>query len=146
MNTRMDAPMNTQTNKTDDLSEAFHFPQGLAGFRDALYFAFVYEGKGDIVCLQSIDQPEAALLLTQWDTSRLGRPPQLTPDQEQCLKLAHGSEPMWMLVLNPFADKEWVTANLMAPVALNIEARLGLQNILPDPKLPLRYHWMPQPK
>jgi flagellar assembly factor FliW len=52
---------------------------------------------------------------------------------------------MWMLVLNPFIDKQWVTANLKAPVALNPDARRGLQYINADPDLDIRYHWMPQP-
>jgi len=50
-----------------------------------------------------------------------------------------------MLVLNPFADKEWVTANLKAPVALNSQSRLGLQCIRQEADLDIRYLWMPQP-
>ena len=52
---------------------------------------------------------------------------------------------MWMLVLNPFADKQWVTANLKAPIALNQEQRIGLQHIRHENQLDLRYPWMRQP-
>ncbi len=126
--------------------EGFVFPQGIAGFPEARHFGFIYEGHGDIVCLQCVDQPEAAFLLTPWDESRLGEAPELTEEQRCCLQLEPGDTPMWMLVLNPFADAEWVTANLKAPIALNVEKRLGLQCIRIEPGLELRYRWMPQPR
>ena len=128
-----------------DYSEAFHFPQGLAGFSDAREYGFIYEGQGDIICIQSIDQPEAAFLITPWDKERLGTAPDLSPDSRSCIHADSQSHIMWMLVLNPFADKQWVTANLKAPIALNLESRLGLQCIRPDPDLEIRHLWMPQP-
>lgn len=141
----------TATNQsvTTDLQEArpeaFHFPQGMAGFGDARDYGFIYEGKGDIICIQSLDRPEAAFLLTPWDRERLGDPPTLPPDAAACIRVSADTELMWMLVLNPFADKRWVTANLRAPIALNVEARLGLQYIRPDNTLDIRFHWMPLP-
>lgn len=126
-------------------SEAFFFPQGMAGFNDATQYGFIYQGHGDIVCIQCIDHPEAAFLLTPWDESRLGNAPELTSEQCRCIQISSQKEIMWMLVLNPFADEKWVTANLKAPIALNLEARLGLQCIHPDPELDIRYPWIPQP-
>jgi len=125
--------------------EAFYFPQGLAGFSDAHEFGFIYEGHGDIVCLQSIDSPEAAFLLTPWDEARLGPVPKLPNEQCSCINVQAQDQIMWMVVLNPFADKQWVTANLRAPIALNLEARLGLQCIRADSELEIRYRWMAQP-
>jgi len=123
----------------------FHFPQGIAGFSDAREYGFIYQGHGDIVCLQSTDHPEAAFLLTPWDEQRLGAAPCLPAEQCQCLHIEHQHEIMWMLVLNPFADSAWVTANLKAPIALNPETHLGLQYIRQEPELPIRYQWQPQP-
>jgi len=128
-----------------EANEAFYFPQGLAGFSDAHEFGFIYEGHGDIVCLQSIDSPEAAFLLTPWDEERLGAAPKLPNEQCSCINIDEQSQIMWMLVLNPFADKQWVTANLRAPIALNLEARMGVQFIRADSELEIRYHWMKQP-
>ena len=126
------------------------FPQGLAGFTSAHEFGFVYEGKGQLICMQCLDQMEAAFILTQWDAERLGEVPELSQEQLACLNLTReqlnsGEDVMWMLVLNPFADKQWVTANLRAPIILNTEDRLGLQMIRYDTTLELRYPWMPQP-
>lgn len=126
-------------------NECFVFPRGIAGFPEARHFGFIYEGRGDIVCMQCVELPEAAFLLAQWDVARLGEAPSLTAEERRCLKLEEGRQPMWMLVLNPFADTHWVTANLKAPIALNPELRLGLQCIRAEAELPLRYRWMPQP-
>ncbi|MDQ6993555.1 MAG: flagellar assembly protein FliW [Mariprofundus sp.] len=125
--------------------KAFYFPQGMVGFSDAHDFGLIYEGTGDIACLQSIDCPEAAFLLTPWDVSRLGEEPKLSREQRQCIDAEDSSEMLWMLILNPFADNQWVTANLKAPIAVNTEKRIGLQHVRAEPELELRYNWMPQP-
>ena len=129
--------------KDDDLE--FHFPQGIAGFPNASKFGFIYEGQGHMVCMQSIDQPEASFILTPWDRERLGDAPQLTNEQRTCLKISEHDEVLWMIVLNPFADKEWVTANLRAPIAISQKNRTGVQCILSYPDIELRYKWMKQP-
>jgi len=125
--------------------EAFYFPQGMVGFGDAHEFGLIYEGVGNIACLQSIDQPEAAFLLTPWNQSRLGAQPKLNREQAQCIEVQDEQDVMWLIVLNPFADKKWVTANLKAPIAINTEKRIGLQCIRPEPELELRFQWMAQP-
>jgi len=129
----------------------FYFPQGLAGFTSAHQFGFIYEGVGDLVCMQSIDQIEAAFILTPWDEGRLGKPPEVSQEYLSCVhasqeQLAQAEDMLWMLVLNPFADAAWVTANLRAPILLNMQARRGVQCIQHDAKLPLRYHWMRHPE
>jgi len=128
-----------------DYSEAFCFPQGLAGFSEAREYGFIYQGQGDIICIQSIDQPEAAFLLTPWNETRLGIVPKLSAELCECIQIDQQQDIMWMLVLNPFADKSWVTANLQAPVAINIDARTGMQCVRCESDLELRYNWMPQP-
>ena len=137
-----------EKNEAPEQSE-FVFPQGLAGFGDAHRFGFVYEGKGDMICMQSLDAPEAAFILTPWDEQRLGTVPKLSAEQIDCLHLNNDEEQansiMWMLVLNPFADQQWVTANMRAPIALHANAGRGIQCIRHDTSLELRYRWMPQP-
>jgi len=125
----------------------FIFPQGLAGFGDAHRFGFIYEGKGDMICMQSLDSPEAAFILTPWDEQRLGSVPELSAEQKDCLHLTNDEQSdsiMWMLVLNPFVDQAWITANMRAPIALHASAGRGIQCIRHDTSLELRYRWMPQ--
>jgi len=129
----------------------FIFPQGIAGFQDAHRFGFIYEGHGDMTCMQCIDHPEAAFILTPWDTERLQSPPTLSEDHLTCLQGSSQAPVdyahlMWMLVLNPFADQQWVTANLKAPIILNLETRRGIQYIRHNTGLNLRFPWAPQPQ
>jgi len=136
--------------KDDGKASPYLFPQGLAGFGSAHEFAFIYEGVGDLVCMQSIDQMEASFILTPWDENRLGKPPHVSQEQLSCLdmtqaELEQAHDIMWMLVLNPFADHIWVTANIRAPILLNTATRRGIQCIQQDNQLPLRYHWMKHP-
>ena len=131
-----------QATQTDG---AFVFPRGVAGFPDAHQFGFIYQGRGDMLCMQSIDQPEASFILTPWNRERLGAEPILSNEQRACLKVSANEEVLWMLVLNPFADKEWVTANLRAPIALSETHKTGIQCISNDLNLELRHRWIPQP-
>ncbi|MDQ7001669.1 MAG: flagellar assembly protein FliW [Ghiorsea sp.] len=138
-------PSPSQTTAQPAEIREFSFPRGLAGFPDASRFAFIYEGKGHMLCMQSLEHEEASFIVTPWDTSRLGEPPELSKEQRTCLKLSADDQVMWMLVLNPFADKTWVTANLKAPIAINENQLMGLQCILNNTNLELRHPWMKQP-
>ncbi len=124
----------------------FTFPRGIAGFPGATRFAFIYEGKGNLLCLQSIDQPEAAFILAPWDTTRLGQVPTLSTEQYECLNITNAQGLRWFVVLNPFADKTWVTANLKAPIVICESEQTGLQYIRNQPQLHLRFKWMKQPQ
>ncbi|MDQ6989873.1 MAG: flagellar assembly protein FliW [Mariprofundaceae bacterium] len=123
----------------------FQFPRGVAGFADAFRFAFIYEGMGNMVCMQSVDCPEASFILTPWDEARLGLPPTLSAEQRLCLDVEHDDEVVWLLVLNPFADATWVTANLRAPIAICENTHMGLQCIRNQTSLDIRFQWMRQP-
>jgi len=140
----MNAIQEAPKTQTSDVRE-FIFPRGIAGFAHASRFAFIYAGKGNMLCLQSLEQPEASFILTPWDETRLGEPPKLSAEQRECLKVRQDNKVRWMLVLNPFADKEWVTANLKAPIAIVEEQQTGLQCIRNQSDLELRFKWMKQP-
>jgi len=136
-----------QVNDADGASDdgSYYFPQGLAGFPDDQHFALIYPGHGDYICLQSLDHVEAAFVLTPWDQHRLGLPPALSPEEIRLLKLRPGDVPIWMLVLNPFVDSEWVTANLRAPIVINEDARIALQSIRAEER-EVRFPWVRQPR
>jgi len=116
------------------------FPLGVFGFEDAREFGLIYEG-GDIACLQSTDSAGASLLITPWNTSVVGELPCLSSSSKEAL--GNGSLEFF-LVLNPFADEDWVFANTLAPIIINNDAGTGVQEILQNGIL--RYRWMRQPK
>jgi len=125
--------------------EPFFFPRGIAGFSHAHRFAVLYPGRGKVACLQALDAPEVALLVTSWDESRLGAPPKLPPDARKALDAACSDAITWLIVLNPFADPEWLTANIRAPIAICECTRRGVQ-IVRDEELPLRMRWQRKPQ
>ncbi|ATX82954.1 flagellar assembly factor FliW [Mariprofundus ferrinatatus] len=128
-----------------DDAKTLCFPNGMVGFPEAKKYVVLNSGRGDIVCFQSTEQTEASFLMTPWDEDRLGPTPSLSPDQKAALKYSDKHNILWLLVLNPFADKDWVLANLKAPVALNQNTGFGMQCIQANTNLELRHQWMPQP-
>ncbi len=138
----MNEPLTACLNTVAEKNNTLYFPQGMAGFEDAHQFGFIDSGEGGIACMRPLERPEAKFLVALWDEATLGAYPEMTRDQRQCLMLAESEQPLWLLVLNPFSDPEWILANLRAPVAVNAGMARGMQCIRPEPGLPLRYRWM----
>ncbi|MDX8409950.1 MAG: flagellar assembly protein FliW [Mariprofundales bacterium] len=126
-------------------NQEYNFPHGLAGFPENHRYGMIYPGHGDCICLQSLDNVEAAFIMTPWDQSRLDLPPALRAEDIRLLELRPEDVPIWMLVLNPFVDSDWVTANLRAPIVINEHARIAMQLIRSEEK-ELRFPWMRQPE
>jgi len=126
----------------EEEDHTLYFPQGMAGFEDAHDFGFADSVEGGIACLRSVERPEAKFLVAMWDEATLGACPELTRDQRQCLMLSESEQPLWLLVLNAFADPEWILANMRAPVAINADKGRGMQCIRPEPGLQLRHRWI----
>ncbi len=119
----------------------FLFPDGIIGFPDAKHFALIYQGYGDVACLQCVDSYEPALLVTPWDCDRLGALPagEVLPE---VISNKSSKDMLWLVVLNPNADARWVTANIRAPIVIDEKTGNGLQFILPDESLPVRMKWI----
>ncbi len=131
--------------QTENLDERiFSFPHGIIGFPEAKRFGLIYQGYGDIACLQCIDHIEPALLVTPWDAARLGPAPgyECFSGLTDSMRTA---DILWLLVLNPHVDEGWVVANIRAPIAIDGQGCQGMQVILPDEKLPLRMKWLELP-
>ncbi|MFQ5698206.1 MAG: flagellar assembly protein FliW [Myxococcota bacterium] len=123
-----------------DESRILHFERGLPGFpRCTRFIVMEHDRETPLKWLQCLDRPELAFLIAE--------PDQILPDYalevpEPALA-AIGSGPgappgslAAFLILN--VDEGCLTANLRAPVIVNIEQRRALQWILEDPELPMR--------
>ena len=137
------SPSSRWINAEIENPKIFAFPSGVAGFAYAKQYVFL-GGAGNVACMHCTDHPEAAFVVTDWDKHRLGKPPALRPEERALLELGAGEEPLWLLVLNPFSDQEWIYANLKAPIAINEFRQRGVQCIQVGDDLQLRYHWMRQ--
>lgn len=118
---------------------AIEFPRGIIGFNDETSFAIVERDKGIIGYLQSLKTPGLALPIID---GALLRPnyPQTSPEE---LARSLGIDPdhlALLVVVHVDPDDRSLRANLLAPIAIDAQARRAQQIIL-DPD-----HYSPSAK
>jgi flagellar assembly factor FliW len=112
-----------------DESRAVAFPRGLIGFGEARRFALLEpRGRASVAWLQSLDVPELAFPVM--DGSTFGQNyPEPTP-----AKLAHdaglGTGDVAVLVVVAARNRARLVANLLAPLVIDLENRVGAQVVL----------------
>lgn len=119
-------------------TDLFHFPQGLPGFEERTSFVLLNLPKRKpLVFLQSTDHAQLCFLALpilvvnpQYDLS-------VSIEDLSILKLNLNCQPqigtdVIILALLSIADGQAATANLLAPIVLNLGARLGAQAIRCD--------------
>jgi flagellar assembly factor FliW len=116
----------------------FDFPEGLPGFEEEKSFVLIESPAGaPLVFLQSLAR--ASLCFLAFPILVMDKNYQLTIASEDLQRLgldarrqpALGSEAM-VLALISMKDEFLATANLMAPIVLNVKTRCGLQAIRHD--------------
>jgi flagellar assembly factor FliW len=115
------------------------FPQGLVGLPQLTRFVLI-EGKGPFQWLQSLDNPDATFVVI--DSDQVVTDYAISPSPDDLAIVMEGEEPAplcaLLIVTVPREAPERLTANLMAPLIVNTERRLGVQAVLPD-RYPVRY-------
>ncbi len=117
------------------------FPTGLPGFED--YYRFVllkYPFPTPFFCLQCVDRPDVAFVVT--DPVNLVADFKLTP-RNSGLKEWAREDPkdirvLAILTIPPGRPRD-MTANLMAPLILNLRTRQGHQVVLDKPEYSVRH-------
>jgi flagellar assembly factor FliW len=129
-----------------DPAAIIHFETGLAGFPDCARFVVMdHDRDTPLKWLQSIDRPEIAFVIVE-------------PHQVLSAYTVDVPEPVmkkigWdrdvkpedvavFLILN--CDQGNLTANLRAPVVVNVQNRRAFQLILDSPDIPLRHPLHPE--
>ena len=115
-----------------------HFPIGLLGFGHLRQFALVphKEGESAFMWLVPLEDENLAFVVVNPDLFFEGYQPQPTGDQLAILQ-AGAEEPLGVLVLVSFHDGQ-ATANLAAPLILDLTRRKGIQAVLMDKDLETR--------
>ncbi len=136
---------------TLDIDEAcvLTFPGGLPGFEDRRRFVLVPHGRGGggpFEWLQSVEDGALAFLAM--------RPHQIFPTYQPRIPVAEleaigldkgGPPPVLYTVLTvPKGDPAGMTANLLAPVVINPDARLARQVIVGNDEYSLRHRVLPE--
>ena len=120
--------------------EIIMFPDGIPGFeRDRRFVILELEDLDGFACLQCIDRGELSFIIVNPFVFFPEYEFNLPDAEAQQLEIAEpGDVAVWSIVT--IRDElESATVNLVAPIVLNRQKRLGKQVILVDPNLSTRH-------
>jgi len=117
-----------------DETKIIHFPEGLLGFPEQKdYVLLEHKSDSPFFWLQSVDRPDLAFILTNpffLDKDYLKN---LSPNEETLFQCREGdSVSVFALVTIPPGKVEEMTVNLLGPVVVETEARVGRQVVIPN--------------
>ena len=134
---------------TVDESRVLTFPEGLPGFEGCRHFTLVpHPAPSGEECafewIQSVEDCALAFLAIDPHCVFSTYEPQLAYGEMRTLALEHSDGARWYCLLTvPKDDPCGITANLLAPVVVNPEARLAKQVILSSDEYGLRHRLLP---
>ena len=121
--------------------EKIHFPEPLPGFEDQFNYVIVqfYEDSDSLLCLQSVENPDLALVLTNPLYVVDKYSPSLNPEDMAALQAGENT-PLAYYAISVIHDN-WKdsTMNLKCPVVVNPEKMLGRQVIMEDTSYSMRH-------
>jgi flagellar assembly factor FliW len=105
------------------------FPQGLVGLPDCRRWVLLADAANDqLAWLQSVDRPELALAVASPRRLVPGQRFRVARQQLSCIELAEPQAAEVLVVLS--RSERGLTANLRAPIVINVVRRLGCQAIV----------------
>jgi flagellar assembly factor FliW len=116
------------------------FPEGLPGFEEHRAFALIDDDRlGEFHWLQSLDDPDAGFLVLEPSEFVADYAFDLPDDVAAALGLDETVQPRVLVILAIPGDIRAMTANLRAPLVINVQSRVGKQVILADDRYALRH-------
>ncbi len=118
------------------------FPQGILGFPEARRFILFPHGEESLFWwLQSLDDEDLAFVtISPAAVCSEEYSFKISDDMQEMLKIEEPSqvEVLLLVTISNDASKS-VTVNLLGPIVINVETRLGAQLILDPVKYPVKY-------
>lgn len=122
------------------------FPEGVIGFKDATRFVmFECSDDGIFKWLQSCDRPELAFVICEATMIVPNYKIVIGEKERQILKLDNAEDAVVCLILVIPKDPVEATANLLGPLVMNTETRLGMQVVVVNPHYSTRYRLFKDP-
>jgi flagellar assembly factor FliW len=103
------------------------FPSGLPGFENRTRFLLLE--RAPLVFLQNLDSPDLCFFAAPIAAIQTDYELRMTDEDRQTLSLT--ADPISLAILSANESGAW-TANLLAPVVINKEARRGVQAVRTD--------------
>jgi flagellar assembly factor FliW len=124
--------------QTDDV---VHFKDGMIGFASYQDYVVVNAKEGSPYrWLQSVEEPKLAFLLSLPDSILEDYSPEISNEEASALGLTQETEYLVLVTTTiPPGKPAAATANLAAPVIINLETRNAKQVILEDEAYTIRY-------
>lgn len=119
---------------------AIEFPEGIVGFKEARRFVMFDCGEeGIFKWLQSCDKPELAFVVCEASMIVPEYKVMIGRKEMETLKLDTVDDGVVCLILTIPESPQEATANLLGPIVMNSESRLGMQLILVNPDYSTRH-------
>lgn len=115
------------------------FPDALPGFPEARRFVLVNVTDSDVYFwLQSLDDPALAFLCAiPWGFFP-DYAPEVPDDDQEMLELTREEDAMVLCLLTVHREENSITANLLGPVIVNMQSRVGRQVVLYSDEYPVQ--------
>ena len=121
-----------------DPHATLHFPRGLPGFEDQDRFVLVEQEKlAPVVFLQSLKTADLCFLAVPISAIDPNYELRMTPEDQAALGVTE-TDFLCLAILSA-ADNGRLTANLLAPVVVNLETRVSVQAVRTDTRYSHRH-------
>lgn len=122
-----------------DESDVIHFSEGLLGFADLRKFVLLDDPNDEIFAwLQSCESAQIAFPVLDPEVFVENFKVSLTKADQEALQLTSAAPPRFLSIITIPDDPTQMTANLKAPVILNVAKKLARQCVLQDNHLAIR--------
>ena len=119
--------------------DIFTFPEGMLGFQDLRQFVLLDDPNDDIFAwLQSCELPSIAFPVLEPEIFGQKYNVSLTKNELEHLGITAAQKPSFMNIITIPDDPTQMTANLKAPIVMNVEKRIARQCVLQDNNLAIR--------
>ena len=119
--------------------DVIHFPEGLLGFNELKRFVLLDDPSDEIFAwLQSCDEPGIAFPVLEPELFTTNYSVQLTKHDLEVLNMQSKEGTRSFAIITIPQDPTQMTANLKAPIVINVAKRLARQCVLQDNSLAIR--------
>lgn len=114
---------------------AITFPEGIVGFKEARSFVLFDCGdEGIFKWMQAVEVPELAFVICEAQLIVPDYQIVIGAKEREMLKLGKVEDAVVCLIVRIAEDPMETTANLLGPVVMNTETRIGMQMVLVNPE------------
>lgn len=120
-------------------ADLVHFPEGILGFSNLKSFILLDDPNDEIFAwLQSCEKPEVAFPILEPELFMDTQVFKLAKSDAEALGLKPEDKIRYFSIITIPEDPTLMTANLKAPIVVNVTSRKGRQCVLQDNDLPIR--------